>query len=92
MNDARKELGQQLRRLRLDAGKTQWAVARRLGYSTAQFISNWERGLSVPPTSAIRPLAEAFGVKPRELVDMIYVAIEAQVRIEKAVVLKELRV
>lgn len=92
MNDARKELGQQLRRLRLSAGKTQWAVARKLGYQTAQFISNWERGVSVPPTSAIRPLAEVLGVKPRELVDMIYVAIEAQVRIEKAVVLKELRV
>lgn len=91
MKDATKELGLQLRRLRLNAGKTQWAVAHKLGYTTAQFVSNWERGVAIPPTTVVRPLAELYSVKPRELIDLIYRAMEEQLRLEKAVVMKELR-
>lgn len=31
---------------RLQAGLSQWAVAKKLGYTTAQYISNYERGLA----------------------------------------------
>lgn len=44
-----------LKEKRTCAGLSQWDVAKKLGYSSPQFVSNWERGLSDPP---IMTLAE----------------------------------
>ncbi len=51
-----------LKESREKSGLTQGQVAKALGYSTAQFVSNWERGLSYPPIKALRTLAKMYKV------------------------------
>jgi transcriptional regulator with XRE-family HTH domain len=60
--------GKYLAKLRADAGLTQADLAERLGYSTAQFVSNWERGVSGPPDHIVSDLAEIFGCNRKDLV------------------------
>lgn len=71
MNLRGRSLGKALRHMRTLAGLTQQEVAKEMGYGTAQFISNWERGISAPPDQAIGRLATVFGVKPTRLIDVI---------------------
>ena len=52
------------------AKKTQEQLAEDLGYKTGQFISNWERGIAMPPARKIRELSEALNVKSAELVKL----------------------
>lgn len=68
----RKTVGKFLRDKRIKAGLTQWDVAHRLSYSTAQFISNWERGVSLPPTDSLPKLAQLLKVPGRDIIDVIY--------------------
>lgn len=49
------------------ASLSQRDVAIRLKYSSAQFVSNWERGVSSPPLRAIRRLATLYQVAEDEL-------------------------
>ena len=42
-----------LKERRVEAGLTQKAVAEHFGYTTGQFVSNWERGLVMPPLSTV---------------------------------------
>lgn len=53
-----------LRELRLKSGLTQTEVAKELGYSTSQYVSNFERSLSYPPVSTLSKLASLYGVDP----------------------------
>lgn len=46
-------------------------VADRLGYSSAQFISNWERGLSSPPMKTLNVLAQMYKVGTEEIFQAI---------------------
>ena len=55
-----------LRALRLEQGLRQRDVAARVGVTDHQ-IRKWERGLAIPPPSAIQALAELFGVPPSSL-------------------------
>lgn len=52
----------ELKKLRINAGLSQVMVADELGYGSAQFVSNWERGLSIPPKDAIKTLAKVYCV------------------------------
>lgn len=54
------KLGKNLKDCRNKAGLTQKNVADRLGYSSAQFISNFERGIAAPPVKRIRVLAKIY--------------------------------
>ncbi|MCB0378100.1 MAG: helix-turn-helix transcriptional regulator [Bdellovibrionales bacterium] len=58
-----------LREQREAAGLSQKEVATKLGYSSAQFISNWERGISAPPVKILRKLAKLYNVKDATLLD-----------------------
>ena len=62
----RRRLGIFLRAARMKAGLTQQQVAGALGYSTPQFISNWERGVSRPPDEVLARLRNMYGVSFRE--------------------------
>ena len=64
-------LGQFLKQKRAEAGLTQWDVAQKLGYSSAQFISNFERGLCQPPLNQLKNIVEIYGLNPQELVDIM---------------------
>ena len=49
-------LGQYLQDMRIRAEMTQREVSVKLGYSSAQFISNFERGISSPPLKKLKDL------------------------------------
>ena len=55
-----KQLGEILKTLREKAGLTQSDAASALGYTTPQFLSNWERGISEPPIKTIPKLARLY--------------------------------
>lgn len=55
-------LGRQLVEMRQNAGLSQRQVSDHMGYGTAQFISNWERGISEPPIDRIPDLADLYHV------------------------------
>jgi len=52
-----------LHEAREKSGLTQYELAKRLGYTSGQFVSNWERGKSRPPRHILKQLSQAVGVK-----------------------------
>ena len=60
-----------LREKRMRAGLSQAKVARVLGYTTAQFVSNWERGLSEPPLETFRTLAKLYSIPMDEMFEAV---------------------
>ncbi len=60
MTPQAKQLAELLKQKRIKAGLSQRDVSNALGYSTPQFISNWERGVSTPPMDAMPKLAELY--------------------------------
>jgi len=52
-------------------GLTQIEVAKKLGYSSPQFISNWERGLSTPPMNKLKKLGELYNVSGDEIFEVL---------------------
>ncbi len=63
-------LAEFLKNKRLNAGLSQRDVADKLGYSTPQFISNWERGVSHPPISALKKLGDLYKVSAEDLFEV----------------------
>jgi len=78
-----KIVGRFLRDKRAKAGLTQWDVAHHLKYSTAQFISNWERGVSLPPLEVLPKLTALFGVVNREFIDTMHHYQEQILKLDK---------
>ncbi len=64
-------LNDYLRQKRMDSGMSQLDVARELGYSSPQFVSNWERGLVSPPLETITTLIALYKIPAGEVVDRI---------------------
>lgn len=64
-------LGDTLKNLRVNAGLSQKEVAEILGYDTAQFVSNWERNISIPPAGSTDKLAKLYSVQKEQLVEAI---------------------
>lgn len=60
-------LGKYLKDKREAAGLSQKEVADRLGYTTPQFVSNWERGVSQPPLKTLKKIGEMYKVSSDEL-------------------------
>lgn len=59
-----------LKTKRMGAGLSQRDVADKLGYSTPQFISNWERGVSHPPISALKKLGDLYKISAEDLFEV----------------------
>jgi transcriptional regulator with XRE-family HTH domain len=55
--------------MRLKSGLSQGAVAKKMGYTSGQFVSNWERDLSVPPVETIPKIAKIYGVDQKDFID-----------------------
>ena len=64
-------LGTFLKEARVARNLSQWDVAKKIGYSSPQFISNLERGISSPPLKLLRVLVDLYEISPRELVQVI---------------------
>lgn len=58
-----------LRELRVARGLTQKQISDKLGYTTSQFVSNWERGTAMPPAKSFPKLAKIYGVSTKKLID-----------------------
>lgn len=65
------KLAQFLKEKRTQSGLSQKDVATKLGYSTSQFISNWERGISQPPISTLRTLANMYNVSADQMFNVL---------------------
>ncbi len=60
-----------MKQLREQAGLSQVQLSEALGYTTPQFISNWERGVSHPPVSQIKKIATLLKTDPQAMFDVI---------------------
>lgn len=67
---------------RIVAGLSQKDVALKLGYSTSQFISNWERGISQPPLATLRKIAELYKVSADEMFNVLLKSTISQLEID----------
>jgi transcriptional regulator with XRE-family HTH domain len=76
-----KKCGDFLKMSREAQGLSQRDVSTAMGYNTSQFISNWERGLSLPPIPTLRKLAKVYRVDADTLFNVI---LEAQVEMVTA--------
>lgn len=66
-----KKLGTMLKDRRIKRGLSQKEVSDELGYSSSQFISNWERGLCSPPLEALGALTKLYNIRRSELIDFM---------------------
>jgi transcriptional regulator with XRE-family HTH domain len=64
-------LNDYLRVKRIESGMSQLEVARVLGYSSPQFVSNWERGLVSPPLETVSVLIDLYKISPNEVIKQI---------------------
>jgi transcriptional regulator with XRE-family HTH domain len=73
-------LGRYLAEKRLEKGLSQAAVARTLGYSSAQFISNFERGVCAPPMKKLKKMIDMYGMSPNKVTILLLDAQEEYIR------------
>jgi transcriptional regulator with XRE-family HTH domain len=66
-----KEVGSYLRDHREKAGLSQMAASKALGYTTSQFLSNCERGVSSLPLDKLPILVKLYGMSRRQLIEFI---------------------
>ncbi|HRO66342.1 MAG TPA: helix-turn-helix transcriptional regulator [Pseudobdellovibrionaceae bacterium] len=71
MAGTKTKLANFLREARVEAGLSQIEVAKALGYSTSQFISNWERELAAPPVKILKRLGKLYGISSDRLLEML---------------------
>lgn len=60
-----------LKKKRIAAGLRQHQLAQMLGYTSPQFISNWERGLARPPAFHLKTLGKILRIPSDELLQML---------------------
>lgn len=65
------ELGFYLSSMRAQAGLTQREVADALGYSSGQYVSNFERGIAVPPLNKLNLMVKMYGLSVEHLCELI---------------------
>jgi transcriptional regulator with XRE-family HTH domain len=68
------DFGSFLARKRNDAGLSQREVSLKLKYSSAQFISNFERGLALPPLKKLKTIIGLYGLCTRDVENMLVLA------------------
>jgi transcriptional regulator with XRE-family HTH domain len=64
-------LGSLIRDRRISKGMTQAELSAEFGYSSPQFISNWERGDCGPPLNILPKLAKILAITQKEIVQII---------------------
>jgi len=67
----RKKLGTFLKDTREQADFTQADVSQKLGYTSPQFISNIERGISVVPLKTLARMVGLYKINPEAVVKII---------------------
>ena len=67
--DARKEFGLKLRAYREEAGFTQRQMMKKLKLQGPQFISNFERGMSLPPLPMLGKMCTLYRMNHAKVLD-----------------------
>ncbi|MCO5143201.1 MAG: helix-turn-helix domain-containing protein [Oligoflexia bacterium] len=73
-------LGGYLQNKRVKVGLSQGDVAKRLGYSSPQFISNFERGLCAPPLTKLKGIVNLYNLNGEEVVKLMLKEHERHIR------------
>jgi len=76
------DLSKFLKEKRLEAGLSQGEVEKKLGYTSPQFVSNWERGLSQPPVATLRKIAQIYNISANDMFEVMLKATIDQVTSE----------
>lgn len=66
-----KEVGSYLRTARVNVLLSQREVGHKFGFTTAQFISNIERGICLPPAQTHKLFVQTYKLKPQEFAEKI---------------------
>jgi len=66
-----KSVSELIKVLRQKHGLTQIDVAERLGYSNAQSVSNWERGIQTPPIDFVPKLCKILKISKEEYKEVL---------------------
>lgn len=66
-----KEVGKLFKNYRLGADLSQGYVSKQLGYSSPQFLSNFERGLCMLPLPKLKKALDLYKVDGSEVVDLM---------------------
>lgn len=64
-------IGQFLAKRRTELNITQSDLSRSLGYSSPQFVSNWERGLCSPPLQIMSQLCDSLKISKKEVTELL---------------------
>lgn len=75
-----KILGDYLYEKRLAKGITQGDLATVLGYTSPQFVSNWERGLAKPPLETLKKMIKMLDLDVDELLTILMKMEEERLR------------
>jgi transcriptional regulator with XRE-family HTH domain len=68
--DYRTRIGNAVKQRRELANLTQWDLAKGLGYTSPQIISNIERGVALPPLSRAKKMCRLLGLSKRQTIFM----------------------
>ena len=71
LDSERVSFGAYLRQSRQNAKITQKKLSIRLGYSSPQFVSNWERNMSFPSPEKIAAIASVLGIRAADIVEAL---------------------
>lgn len=66
----KKESANYFKKMRLERGLTQQDVSDYLGYSSKQIVSNWERGVCMPPLNALSSLIKILKLDQEKIFDI----------------------
>lgn len=64
------QIGGFFREARLKAGVSQLKIATKLGYPSAQLVSNWERGMCLPPADKLYALSAILDISRKKIVEL----------------------
>lgn len=73
-------LANYLKKKRIAAGMTQTELAGMLKYGSAQFVSNWERGLAEPPMQALSKLVKPLNLDVDWMVQLVLKRTETELK------------
>jgi transcriptional regulator with XRE-family HTH domain len=64
-------LGSLLKDKRVEKGLTQMELAQELGYTSPQFVSNWERGMCSPAFDTLPLIAKILNISKKDVIHII---------------------
>lgn len=70
--NSKTKLANLLQQSRLDAGVSQKDLSLLCGWSTPQYVSNFERGLSLPPMQVVELICEAIKLDPKIVYQLMH--------------------